>query len=63
MSNTITNSNDIANFRLRTLRSAIKLEALGLKKRGQSALSIARSMGYKGNRAAVIDALTKAIEG
>lgn len=41
-------------FGLVALRGALRLELVGMKKRGQSALSIAKAQGYKGNRAAII---------
>lgn len=45
----------IALYRLATLRSALRLESLGMTcSRSPSALSILRSMGYKGNRAKVL---------
>ena len=45
----------IALYRLATLRSALRLESLGMtRSRSPSALSILRSMGYKGNRAKVL---------
>ena len=41
----------IALYRLATLRSALRLESLGMhRSKSPSALSILRSMGYKGNR-------------
>lgn len=42
----LTHPDDIAMFRLMTLRSALKLEVLGLKRRGASALSVLRKEGY-----------------
>jgi hypothetical protein len=43
-------------LRLKTLISACKLEAQGLKRRGPSALSILkRELGLKGSRAQVIE--------
>lgn len=50
--NALTHSDDIARFRLLTLRQALKLEALGLKRRGASALSILRKEGYVKSRTA-----------
>lgn len=49
---TLTHSDDIAHYRLLTLRSALKLEVLGLKRRGASALSILRKEGYVKSRTA-----------
>lgn len=50
--NTLTHSDDIAHFRLLTLRQALKLETLGLKRRGATALSILRKEGYVKSRTA-----------
>lgn len=48
---TLNTPGQIALFRLATLRSMLKLEALGMhRSKSPSALSILRSMGYKGNR-------------
>lgn len=47
----------IARFALVSLRGALRLEALGMKKKGQSALSIARAKGFRGSRKAIIAAL------
>lgn len=47
----------IARLRLATLKGALKLESLGMRKRGQSALAIAKSMGFKGNRETIIAAI------
>jgi len=47
---------NIDKFRLRVLRSALKLEALGMKRRGASALSIVkREFGFKGSRQAIME--------
>jgi hypothetical protein len=44
---------------LATLRSALKLEKLGMKvSRGPTALSILRGMGYKGKRDAILAQVT-----
>lgn len=37
-----------------TLRSMLKLEAVGMRKRGPSALSMAKKLGYKGKTAKAI---------
>ena len=37
----------IAFFQLCALRGALRLEAVGMKSRGKSALSIVKKMGYK----------------
>lgn len=55
----------IAHYRLMALRSAVKLEMLGMRRRGESARSIAaRELGLpKTARAqAVYDALTEALK-
>ncbi len=49
----------IARFALASLRGRLKLEELGMRCRGASALSIAKSKGYKGNRKAIIAKLTE----
>lgn len=49
---TIIGDTDIAHFRLLTLRQALKLETLGLKGRGASALSVLRKEGYVKSRTA-----------
>lgn len=41
----------IAFFQLCALRGALRLEAAGMKRRGKSAVSIAKSLGYKGKTA------------
>lgn len=48
----LTHPDDIAHFRLLTLRAALKLEVLGLKRRGASALSVLRKEGYVKSRTA-----------
>lgn len=50
--NTLTHPDHIAHFRLLTLRQALKLETLGLKRRGASALSVLRKEGYVKSRTA-----------
>ena len=52
------------NKRILTLRSALKLECLGMKRRGQSAYSIVKSeFGFKGNKKSVLAQLEQIIEG
>ena len=41
----------IAHIQLCALKGAVKLESLGMKKRGASALSIAKRMGFKAKTA------------
>lgn len=56
----ITTPGQIALYRLATLRTALKLEARGLKiSRGPTALSILRSeYGYKGSRDKILAQVT-----
>ena len=50
-------------FRLLSLRSALKLECLGMKRRGQSAYSIIKAeYGFKGNKKSVLQQLEEIIE-
>lgn len=52
---TIITGKNIERFRLLTLIKACELEAIGLKRRGPSALSILkRELGVKGSRAKVL---------
>jgi len=45
----------INNFRLRSLRGALKLEILGMKRRGRSAYSLIKEeFGFKGSRQKVL---------
>jgi hypothetical protein len=49
----------IATFRLLTLRQMLKLELLGMKRRGRSAYSIIKSeLGLKGSRETVFKELS-----
>jgi len=49
-------------FRLRTLRSALRLEIHGMKKRGQSAYSIIKAeFGLKGNKRSVLEQINEII--
>ena len=48
----------INNFRLRALRGALKLEILGMKRRGRSAYSLAKEeFGFNGNKQKVLEQL------
>ena len=50
-------------FRLLSLRSALKLECLGMSRRGQSAYSIIKAeYGLKGNMKSVLQQLEEIIE-
>jgi hypothetical protein len=56
----ITNPDHIAQMRILTLRQALRLEMLGMKRRGgQSAYAILKAEGYKGTRQAIFDQLTE----
>ncbi len=53
----------IAMFRLLSLKSALKLECLGMKRRGQSAYAIVKAeLGLKGNKKSVLEQLEQIIE-
>ena len=53
----------IDGFRIRALRSALKLEVLGMTRRGQSVYSIVKQeFGFKGSKRKVLDQLFKYIE-
>ena len=53
----------IDRFRLVALKSALKLETLGMKRRGQSAYSIVKQeLGLKGNKESVLKQLEAKIE-
>lgn len=61
MSNTgfiLTTPEEISRFSLASLRGRLRLEAVGMKGRGKSALSIAKAQGFKGNRAEIIAEIT-----
>ncbi len=50
-------------FRLLSLRSALKLECLGMKRRGQSAYSIIKAeYGFKGNKKSVLEQMEQIIK-
>jgi hypothetical protein len=49
--------NQIEGFRLLTLRQMLKLEMKGMKRRGPSAYSILKDMGYTGTRQQVLEQL------
>lgn len=57
MTTVITGKENILNVRLLTLRSALKLEIVGLKRgRGRSVYSIIKSeFGFKGNKQRVLE--------
>jgi hypothetical protein len=53
----------IAMFRMKALRGALKLEILGMKRRGRSVYSIVKEeFGFKGGKAKVLKQLELKIE-
>ena len=53
---------EIEFFRLRALRSALKLEILGMKRRGRSVYSIIKEeFGFKGSKQKVLQQLENAL--
>ena len=64
LSNKIMDIEDEVNaYRLCALRSALKLEILGMRKRGQSAYSIIKQeFGFKGNKQKVLEQLQSKID-
>lgn len=52
----------IARFRLLALRGALKLEILGMTKRGQSAYKTLKAEGFTGTRAQVLEQLNAHLE-
>lgn len=61
----LTTPEQIERFRLVTLRAAVRLESVGMKKRGRSATSISRELLGLSRSApfpAVIEGLTQRIE-
>jgi hypothetical protein len=59
---TLTTPDQIARYRLATLRAALKLEIAGMKRRGRSAYSILKAEGFTGTRAAVLQQLNEQLE-
>jgi hypothetical protein len=58
----LTTEAQIETFRLITLRAALKLEIVGLKRRGQSAYKILKGMGFAGSRQSVVEQVSDEIE-
>ena len=57
------NEQQIAEFRLRTLHKMLKLEILGMYRRGQSVYSIIKQeTGLKGSKQKVYDQLTEKLK-
>lgn len=55
----ITNPDHIAQFQILALRQALNLEIMGMKKRGSSAYSTLKAMGFKGTRQEIFDQLSE----
>ena len=63
MSYALTNPDDITRYRIRTLRSALKLEILGLKRKGQSVYQMVKQeFGFTGSRQLVLEQLNTYIK-
>jgi len=63
MSYALTNPDDINRYRIRTLRSALELEILGLKRKGQSVYHMVKQeFGFVGNRRIVLEQLNTYIK-
>ena len=59
----ITEPNNINKFRLLTLQSALKLEVLGLSRRGRSAYSIIKQeFGLTGSKAKALEQFSRMID-
>ena len=59
----ITGKENIDAFRLRTLHKMLKLETLGMTRRGQSAYAIIKAeTGLKGSKQKVYDQLTELLK-
>lgn len=52
----------IAMARLSTLRVALRMEMLGMRRKGQSVYGILKDMGYQGTRQTIIETLTEEID-
>ena len=55
----ITNPDQIAQFQILALRQALNLEIMGMKKRGSSAYSTLKALGFKGTRQEIFDQLSE----
>jgi len=59
---TYDNAQAIAHFRMKTLRGALKLEILGMKRKGRTVYSIVKEeFGFKGNKRKVLEQLENEI--
>ena len=59
---TLTTPDQIARYRLATLRAALKLEIAGMKRRGPSAYAILKTEGFTGTRADILEQINKQLE-
>jgi hypothetical protein len=55
----ITNPDRIAQFQILALRQALNLEIMGMKKRGSSAYSTLKALGFKGTRQEIFEQLSE----
>ena len=55
----ITNPDHIAQFQILALRQALNLEIMGMKKRGSSAYSTLKALGFKGTKQQIFDQLSE----
>ena len=55
----LTTPDQIARYRLATLRAALKLEIAGMKRRGPSAYAILKKEGFTGTRADILEQINK----
>jgi hypothetical protein len=55
----ITNPDHIAQMRILTLRQALRLEMLGMKRGGKSAYAILKAEGFKGTKQEIFDQLSE----
>jgi len=54
----------IERFRMVSLKGALKMEIIGMKRRGQSAYSIIKQeYGFKGNKKSVLEQLEQKMKG
>ena len=59
----LTTPDQIARYRLATLRAALRLEILGMKRsRGPSAYAILKTEGFTGTRADILEQINKQLE-
>ena len=59
----LTTPEQIERYRLATLRAALKLEILGMKRsRGPSAYAILKKEGFTGTRADILEQINKQLE-